>query len=61
MILSELEYRDLCDQYMGVCTECEALRNECEPDAENYECEECGAHSVMGIEQALMSGLIDIS
>ncbi len=39
----------------GICFECGELRGECEPDAENYECHECGAHAVMGLELAMIT------
>lgn len=32
----------------GFCLECGAPRGGCEPDAEGYECYECGEHAVMG-------------
>lgn len=37
----------------GICYECGALRDSVEPDAEGYECEECGAHSVGGLTMAM--------
>ena len=33
---------------VGLCTACGAERDGCEPDAEDYECEECGEDKVMG-------------
>ena len=38
----------------GFCIECGAERGECEPDAEKYECWECGEHQVYGAEQFLL-------
>lgn len=38
----------------GFCLECGAERDGCEPDAENYECYECGAMAVMGAENIYM-------
>lgn len=38
----------------GFCTECGAERDGCEPDAEGYECYDCGEHTVMGAENILM-------
>ena len=36
----------------GICLACGAERDGCEPDAEGYECYECGAHKVVGAELA---------
>lgn len=38
----------------GFCLACGAERGECEPDAREYECEECGQHKVYGAEELLM-------
>lgn len=35
---------------LGFCTECGADRDGVEPDAEGYECYDCGQHAVMGCE-----------
>ncbi len=32
----------------GFCTACGADHDECEPDARNYECYECGKKAVFG-------------
>lgn len=37
----------------GFCIACGADADGCEPDAEKYECEECGAHAVYGAEALL--------
>lgn len=44
----------------GYCTSCDAITNigGVEPDAEGYDCEECGNATVMGIENALIMGLL---
>ena len=39
----------------GFCRACGADHDACEPDAENYECHECGARGVDGAENILMS------
>jgi hypothetical protein len=39
----------------GFCLECGEEQEGCEPDAENRECESCGAMAVMGAEQCLLS------
>lgn len=59
-VMTEAEYRDVSDGYYGVCLACGELRESTEPDAENYPCPSCGEHRVQGIENALLSGNIDI-
>ena len=61
LAVSAEDFKEYQDSYIGVCESCHALRDECEPDAENYECEECGEESVVGMEWALMKGVISIS
>lgn len=39
----------------GFCLECGNEQEGCEPDAEGYECEACGAMAVMGAENCLMA------
>ena len=48
------------DAYQGICISCTEFKDCVEPDAENYECECCGAFEVMGLEQALICGKIEI-
>ena len=62
IFMSEKEYRQFADEYAGYCTKCKTVTNECgvEPDAEHYECDECGKHKVMGIENAFMYGYIQL-
>ena len=40
----------------GFCIECGAERDGCEPDAENYECYDCGENAVYGAEMRLIMG-----
>lgn len=55
------EYQGACDDYMGWCVFCcEFTRPQTEPDAEGYDCPECGLNSVMGAEQAVLLGEINI-
>ena len=44
------------DEQMGFCLACGAEQDGCEPDARNYECEECGAKKVFGAEEILLMG-----
>lgn len=39
---------------MGFCLACGAEAYGVEPDARQYECEECGKHKVYGAEELLM-------
>ena len=38
----------------GICTSCEETQMFVEPDAENYECESCGEHTVQGKDNLIM-------
>ncbi len=60
-MVSTVDFQDMCDSYMGYCTSCQDFtRDSTEPDAEGYDCPNCGQDTVMGAEQALLMGLIDI-
>jgi len=56
------EYQDACHDYEGYCKKCDEITkfSGCEPDAEEYECPECGEFSVYGIEEAMIMGWIDV-
>jgi len=41
------------DEYIGFCVKCGAERECCEPDANHYQCDECGKLSVFGAEELL--------
>lgn len=56
MTLKEVE--DLAEDYCGVCIECGNVRNDCEPDARNYDCYDCGKKSVFGMDEAILQSLI---
>ena len=59
--MPESEYHEMVESNTGICTKCGATRDCCEPDAENYECEECGSCSVFGVEQLLIAGKLEFS
>jgi len=44
------------DDHIGFCTQCGEEANGCEPDAQRYECECCGARAVYGAEHLMMGG-----
>lgn len=49
------------EEYNGICLDCKAIKwGEVEPDAENYTCDDCGKDRVIGIENALIMGLLNI-
>lgn len=41
----------------GLCISCGFEQEGCEPDAQKYECEDCGEPSVYGAEYVLMNNL----
>ena len=47
------------DNYEGYCLNCKEFTHYCcEPDADEYECPECGQHTVYGSLNLLMLGLV---
>jgi len=53
------EWRELETEYGGLCLACGELKfGDCEPDARNYPCEECGKRRVYGAEEARLMGAI---
>ena len=62
MEMSMEEYYDASDSHEGYCTKCKELTCDmCEPYAENYPCPDCENNSVMGIENAMLLGYIEIT
>lgn len=56
------EFEEMCESYMGFCTSCqEFTRDSTAPDAENYMCDECGKNTVIGAEQAMLTGKIEVN
>lgn len=62
MIMTESKYLEHRDEYDGYCFSCGYVTNygEVEPDADKRKCDECGKYKVMGIDNALICGYIDI-
>lgn len=54
--LEEIEEAD--DLQQGFCIACGASRDCCEPDARNYECEDCGKETVFGAQELVLMGLV---
>ena len=41
-------------EYIGFCLACGNEQDGCEPDAQQYECDDCGERAVYGAEEILM-------
>jgi len=59
--LAQEEYQELQDSNGGFCIKCGSETYGIEPDAHEYECEECGEKGVYGAEELMMMGLINIT
>jgi hypothetical protein len=60
--MTEQDYLDAVSDNVGYCTTCKEFTRDCtEPDAMEYDCPECEMNTVMGAEQALISGVIEFS
>lgn len=53
-IIDAVKRRDSCLDNPGFCLVCGCEADQCEPDATNYKCEECGERQVFGAEELLM-------
>lgn len=60
-VMTEDEYQELADNYQGICISCKEIADECEPDAEKYDCDACLKPTVYGADIALENGYIDIT
>jgi hypothetical protein len=61
MKMTSAEFREHTENYMGYCKACDDMTTDSvEPDAEGYTCDSCEKNKVMGAEQAMMMGLIEI-
>ena len=59
--ISEADYFDATENYMGWCPTCQAFtRESTEPDAEGYDCELCEGNEVVGAENAMISEMFEI-
>lgn len=47
------------ENYWGFCIQCGAEKSCCEPDACQYECDECGSKAVYGAEELIIMGLVE--
>ena len=61
VLVTKGDYEDATEAYQGWCPACEEFtRDSTEPDDEDYDCPACGDAKVVGAEQALLLGLIEI-
>ena len=58
MMFSLEQIEDGMANYLGFCVECGAERDCCDPDARNYDCEDCGENAVFGAEELIVMGLV---
>ena len=58
--MTESEFHENVEDNMGFCVACGGSQCSCEPDARNYECEECGQRKVFGTEELLLMGQLII-
>lgn len=54
------EYREYSNMSYGICVACGEWVECVEPDATGYPCGSCGENQVMGAEEALLAGHLDI-
>jgi len=59
MIFQLEDITEAMDSMAGFCVECGAWRDCCEPDAREYDCEECGSMAVYGAEELIVMGLVE--
>lgn len=57
--LETVEEAIMSGDYVGFCLECGAEKDGCEPDARNYECDECGTFAVFGAEECIIMGTVE--
>lgn len=58
---TKVDMNDYSDGDNGICLSCREIQYGCcEPDACEYECENCGEHRVYGLEEAMIMGEIEI-
>jgi predicted RNA-binding Zn-ribbon protein involved in translation (DUF1610 family) len=59
--ISDVDYFEAVESYTGWCPDCgEFIRDNTEPDAEDYDCPTCLSKNVVGAEQALLLGYVNV-
>lgn len=63
MKLTERRYHKLCASYAGYCEYCDKVTRSSgvEPDARGYDCPKCNKMGVMGMENALIEGCLEVT
>ena len=56
--MTEHEFKELDNDYLGLCLACGEVNDSCEPDARNYTCENCEKEKVFGSSEIMMMGKI---
>jgi len=60
-LVTQRSYENACENYRGFCIKCKKFTRDCtEPDAEGYDCPKCKGKTVIGAENALVMGIVDI-
>ena len=54
LVMSESEYLEADELYLGYCLGCGSDQGECEPDVRGRVCESCGARRVYGAQELLI-------
>ena len=44
----------------GICRKCGEFKDGVEPDADGYKCDSCGSMSVVGLEFAVIEGIVEV-
>ena len=52
-------YHEMDRNYEGLCLACGAVRGMVEPDAQDYECFDCGEEQVHGVHELLFMDLVE--
>lgn len=61
LVMSQADYSEGESSYAGVCPDCGELQwGQFEPDARRRKCEDCGGMRAMGLEWAVVSGLVTL-
>jgi hypothetical protein len=60
-LVTSTDYEEAVESYTGFCASCLTFtREDTELDADGYDCPVCGENVVMGAENALVAGLIEV-